>query len=161
MLVQRPGLSPRAPKFYVVNAFTKQNTLLFSRKNPTESQILLLGNEKLLEASNFNPNRRTAVLLHGWIDHPDGRFSRIVRSAFLEADDMNVIVVDWKDGADIANYFTGIKNTVKSGMYTFKVCQVLVVDLRLPSLEIGPSIFGRYAQAKFGESSLVYTHKYQ
>ncbi|CAH1642671.1 unnamed protein product [Spodoptera littoralis] len=94
---------------------TQNSYLLYTRKNPTECQTLLLGNEKLLEASNFNPNHRTAVLLHGWIDHPDGRFSKIVRSAFLEADDMNVIVVDWKDGADIANYFTGIKNTVKSG----------------------------------------------
>ncbi|KAF9408318.1 hypothetical protein HW555_011955 [Spodoptera exigua] len=88
---------------------------LFTRKNPSVSQPILPGNEPLLKASNFNPAYRTAVLLHGWFDNATGNFNAVLLAAFLAAEDMNVIVVDWSAGGSNPNYGIAIENTVLSG----------------------------------------------
>ncbi|XP_048480044.1 pancreatic triacylglycerol lipase isoform X1 [Plutella xylostella] len=88
---------------------------LFTRQNPTVSQPLLLGSESLLELTHFSPDRRTVVLLHGWLDDVLATFNSVLVPSFLQAADVNVIVVDWSAGANVVNYAAAVRNTVKSG----------------------------------------------
>ncbi|XP_026747545.1 uncharacterized protein LOC113508663 [Trichoplusia ni] len=39
---------------------------LFTRLNPTVSQPMVLGNKALL-SNNFDPKKKTVILIHGWI----------------------------------------------------------------------------------------------
>ncbi|KAJ2942491.1 hypothetical protein O0L34_g16099 [Tuta absoluta] len=88
---------------------------LFTRLNPVVSQPLLLGNSGLLGSTNYNANRRTAVIFHGWLDNALGDVNTVLVPAFLAAEDMNVIVVDWGAGANTINYIAAVTNTVPSG----------------------------------------------
>ncbi|KAI5639362.1 lipase domain-containing protein [Phthorimaea operculella] len=88
---------------------------LFTRQNPAVSQPLLMGNAGLLGSTNYNPNRRTAVIFHGWLDNALGDVNTVLVPAFLAAEDMNVIVVDWGAGANTINYVAAVRNTVPSG----------------------------------------------
>ncbi|KAF9805134.1 hypothetical protein SFRURICE_013327 [Spodoptera frugiperda] len=89
---------------------------LYTRNNPTVSQPLLIGSEGLLGITNYNPSRRTVVLIHGWLDSVTADFNSVLVPAFLQAEDVNVIVVDWSAGAGTINYFTAVENTFTSGL---------------------------------------------
>ncbi|XP_073966217.1 pancreatic triacylglycerol lipase-like [Choristoneura fumiferana] len=88
---------------------------LFTRANPTVSQPILIGANGVLGSSNFNPSRRTIMILHGWIDNVLGDVTTVLIPAFLEAEDVNVIAVDWSAGASTINYAAAVVNTVTSG----------------------------------------------
>ncbi|KAJ8704793.1 hypothetical protein PYW08_012113 [Mythimna loreyi] len=88
---------------------------LFTRQNPTVSQPLLIGSDGLLGITNYNPNRRTIILVHGWLDSVTADFNAVLVPAFLSAEDVNVIVVDWSAGAGSINYWTAMTNSVPSG----------------------------------------------
>ncbi|CAH1642667.1 unnamed protein product [Spodoptera littoralis] len=88
---------------------------LFTRRNPSVSQPIIPGNEQLLKASNFDPSHRTAVQIHGWYSNATDNFNAVLLAAFLAAEDMNVIVVDWSAGGNTYNYGKAIRNTVLSG----------------------------------------------
>ncbi|XP_031767815.1 pancreatic triacylglycerol lipase-like [Galleria mellonella] len=88
---------------------------LFTRENPTVSQPLLIGNVGLIGLTNYDPQRRTIVLLHGWLDTATADFNAVLVPAFLEAEDVNIIVVDWSAGSNTAIYISAIGNTVRSG----------------------------------------------
>lgn len=39
---------------------------LFTSKNPTEPQLLLLDNSTTIKNSNFDPKLDTRIFIHGW-----------------------------------------------------------------------------------------------
>ncbi|XP_075989630.1 phospholipase A1 2-like [Anticarsia gemmatalis] len=86
---------------------------LFTRQNPTVSQPMVLGGNVV--ARNFNPSRRTIVLIHGWRNSVTSEVNAVLVPAFLAAEDVNVIVVDWSAGADILYYPAAVTNTTPSG----------------------------------------------
>ncbi|XP_026494764.2 pancreatic triacylglycerol lipase-like [Vanessa tameamea] len=88
---------------------------LFTRQNPVLSQPLLFNNTGLLQSSNFNSNRRTAVLIHGWSDNVIGDFNTVIVPALLSAEDLNVIAVDWSAGSNTINLPVQIENCIASG----------------------------------------------
>ncbi|KAG6447342.1 hypothetical protein O3G_MSEX004921 [Manduca sexta] len=88
---------------------------LFTRNNPTVSQPLLMGNAGVLASSNYRSNRRTIVLLHGWRNSATSDFNTVLIPAFLAAEDVNIIVVDWSAGASSLSYRLVIANTIASG----------------------------------------------
>ncbi|KAH9627749.1 hypothetical protein HF086_017292 [Spodoptera exigua] len=51
---------------------------LYTRLNPTVSQPMLIGNEGLLGLNNYNPARRTIILLHGWRADATSDFNRVL-----------------------------------------------------------------------------------
>ncbi|CAG9790511.1 unnamed protein product [Diatraea saccharalis] len=87
-----------------------------TRSNPSVSQPLIVGNNGQLGSSNFNANRRTIVLVHGWRGSPNSQSNTLLVPAFLAAEDVNVIVVDWSTGAGTINYATAVTNTFTSGV---------------------------------------------
>ncbi|XP_052737636.1 pancreatic lipase-related protein 2-like [Bicyclus anynana] len=88
---------------------------LFTRANPTVSQPLLVNNALLLTRSNYNSNRRTIVLIHGWLNSATSDFNSVIVPALLRAEDLNVIVVDWSIGASALTHRVVNENTVQSG----------------------------------------------
>ncbi|KAJ8706670.1 hypothetical protein PYW07_012748 [Mythimna separata] len=94
----------------VVNAYH-----LFTRDNPTVSQPIVANNSDWLETTNYNSSRRTILLLHGWLDSVTAGINTVLVPAFLEAEDVNVIVVDWSHGAGTIAYPLAVINTVISG----------------------------------------------
>ncbi|CAG9118129.1 unnamed protein product [Plutella xylostella] len=89
---------------------------LFTRENPTVSQPLLINNVATLQSSNYKSSRRTIVLLHGWRDSIVSDFNTVIVPSFLEAEDVNVLCVDWSAGAGSINYNTALANTLTSGV---------------------------------------------
>ncbi|XP_053614892.1 uncharacterized protein LOC128677802 [Plodia interpunctella] len=87
---------------------------LFTRQNPTVSQPLIQ-NAALIQQTNFISNRRTIVLIHGWREDALADFNTVVIPALLAAEDLNIIAVDWSEGAASINYRTVIANTISSG----------------------------------------------
>ncbi|XP_053622733.1 lipase member H-like [Plodia interpunctella] len=81
---------------------------LFTRANPTVSQPLVYNNENVFAASNFSPNRRTILLLHGYRGSATSNSNLVLIPAYLSADDVNVVVVDWSRGANIGTALAGI-----------------------------------------------------
>ncbi|CAG9790512.1 unnamed protein product [Diatraea saccharalis] len=57
---------------------------LFTRNNPTVSQPLLVGNSGLLANTNFNAQRRTVILVHGWMDSATSTFNNVLVPGELE-----------------------------------------------------------------------------
>ncbi|KAJ8706675.1 hypothetical protein PYW07_012753 [Mythimna separata] len=72
---------------------------LFTRANPSTSQPLVLNNAASVTNSNFNRNRRTVVLMHGFAGSATSSFNTVLLPAFLAAGDFNVIVLDWSAGS--------------------------------------------------------------
>ncbi|XP_053622734.1 pancreatic triacylglycerol lipase-like [Plodia interpunctella] len=88
---------------------------LFTRNNPQVSQPMLIGNEGLLGLTDYDPLRRTIVILHGWRSTATSDVNAVLVPAFLSAENVNVIVVDWSAGGGNLNYLTAVSNTVTSG----------------------------------------------
>ena len=72
---------------------------LFTRANPTQPQILQLNNAASITGSNFNPAHPTRFTIHGWNNDGSHFMNPLIRDAFFERGDFNVITVDWGVGA--------------------------------------------------------------
>ncbi|XP_053622735.1 pancreatic triacylglycerol lipase-like [Plodia interpunctella] len=88
---------------------------LFTRANPTVSQPLLVGENGLLGLTNYAAHKRTVMIIHGWLDSVTADVNTVLVPAFLSAEDVNVIVVDWSAGGGTINYAAAVANTVTSG----------------------------------------------
>ncbi|XP_075970438.1 pancreatic triacylglycerol lipase-like [Anticarsia gemmatalis] len=80
---------------------------LFTRQNPNNRQIIVHGNANTIWSSNYNRNRPTKVVVHGWNSNGNSAMNPAITSAFLAVQDCNVIVVDW--------------NQLANGLYTVAV----------------------------------------
>ncbi|KAJ8704818.1 hypothetical protein PYW08_012138 [Mythimna loreyi] len=89
---------------------------LFTRQNPTVSQPLVFGFDALVSLTNYDAAKRTIIIIHGWLETVTSDNNSVLVHAFLEADDVNVIVVDWSAGAGAIYYFTALANTLPSGV---------------------------------------------
>ncbi|XP_075990016.1 pancreatic lipase-related protein 2-like [Anticarsia gemmatalis] len=86
----------REPRY---NPDTDNEYHLFTRSNPLLSQPLVENNADVLRASNFDPSKKTAVLIHGFLGDVVSGFNTVLVPAYLLAGDVNVIMVDWGKGA--------------------------------------------------------------
>ncbi|CAH2263586.1 jg10904 [Pararge aegeria aegeria] len=69
---------------------------LFTRRNPTSPQKLTL-NASSIFSSNFNSNSTTVVSVHGWMGNLNAANNIVIRNAFLEQEDFNLIVMVWEE----------------------------------------------------------------
>ncbi|XP_052740187.1 pancreatic triacylglycerol lipase-like [Bicyclus anynana] len=81
---------------------------LFTRQNPRNHQLLVNNNANSIRNSNYNGNRQTKVISHGWNSNGNSGVNTMVRDAFLAAGDFNVIVLDWR-GAASGVYTTSVR----------------------------------------------------
>ncbi|KAK9507398.1 hypothetical protein O3M35_007261 [Rhynocoris fuscipes] len=68
---------------YIFNVNKNVHFLLFTR-DVEEAEELILYDVLSVLKSNFNPKKKTKILVHGWLS-----------SAYIKARDYNIIVVDW------------------------------------------------------------------
>ncbi|CAH0718257.1 unnamed protein product, partial [Brenthis ino] len=69
---------------------------LFTRRNPTSSQTLVINNANSITSSNFNARVPTVVLVHGWLGKQNTDSNSLIRDSYLRKSDVNVIVMDWR-----------------------------------------------------------------
>ncbi|XP_050342005.1 pancreatic triacylglycerol lipase-like isoform X1 [Nymphalis io] len=72
---------------------------LFTRRNPSNRQVLVNGNANSIRNSNYNGNRPTKVIVHGWNSDGNTEMNPLITSAFLAVADVNVIILDWRSSA--------------------------------------------------------------
>ncbi|XP_037971985.2 pancreatic triacylglycerol lipase [Plutella xylostella] len=68
---------------------------LYTRSN-SRYQTLTFGDERSVRNSNFDANKETIIIAHGWINSGNSEPNPTVRKAFLDQKDVNVITVDWR-----------------------------------------------------------------
>ncbi|CAH1637298.1 unnamed protein product [Spodoptera littoralis] len=70
--------------------------LLYTRRNQIVSQTLVMNDANSITRSNFNANRPTVIIAHGWLSNQFTSTNYIIRNAYLRKSDVNVIVLDWR-----------------------------------------------------------------
>ncbi|KAL3869627.1 hypothetical protein ACJMK2_042292 [Sinanodonta woodiana] len=83
---------------------------LFTNQNPDSPQILT-NDADVIRSSNFNGNKDTKFIIHGYKHSTSNPWDINMKDAILERDDVNVILVDWVKGARITNYAQVVANT--------------------------------------------------
>ncbi|RLU22965.1 hypothetical protein DMN91_005243 [Ooceraea biroi] len=83
---------------------------LSSRKQPHRVQVVL-GEQFGLEWTDFKIERRTVIIVHGFLSHGQETWISNLEEALLEWDDVNVVVVDWSAGSNTWNYYKAAVNT--------------------------------------------------
>ncbi|XP_047039945.1 pancreatic lipase-related protein 2-like [Helicoverpa zea] len=96
------------------NPAQDNNYHLFTRRNPSISQPIPYGADSLLKASNFDPQKKTVFLVHGWKNTPLSLFNVQMVHAYVAAEDVNLIMVDWSIGA-AGTYMSSLLNVPRSG----------------------------------------------
>ncbi|XP_065342994.1 pancreatic lipase-related protein 3-like isoform X1 [Cloeon dipterum] len=75
-----------------------------------EAEMLDYFSYQKLSLSHFDPTKPTKILLHGYKGRGDGTNARRIRNAFLDRENVNVISVDWSNGAKGPNYLRAVAN---------------------------------------------------
>lgn len=74
------------------NAARDVRFLVFTRLNPTIGQELIFRNLDSLRSTNYNGNRPTRVIIHGFQNDASSEVNILLTAAFLRNADVNVIV---------------------------------------------------------------------
>ncbi|XP_050089744.1 phospholipase A1-like [Anopheles aquasalis] len=91
-----------APLF---NADADTIFLLFTRNNRNAGHRIMPGNAGTL-GPHWNGGRQTRFIIHGWNNNGGSEVNVLLRNAYLDRADINVITVDWGAGAQNPNYVT-------------------------------------------------------
>ncbi|CAG9576066.1 unnamed protein product [Danaus chrysippus] len=85
-----------------------------SRQKPERVQVYP-GTQFGLEWVDFRPDRRTILIVHGFMSHSNASWVLDMTRAFLEWRDVNVIAVDWSKGGNTWKYWRAVANTRRVG----------------------------------------------
>lgn len=70
--------------------------LMYTRKNPSSGQRLMLHNKETLEGNGFQPDKPTKLIIHGFSEiGAMGEWVTNLRDAYLSTSDSNVVVADF------------------------------------------------------------------
>ncbi|KAL3869917.1 hypothetical protein ACJMK2_042539 [Sinanodonta woodiana] len=83
---------------------------LFTRNNRDSHQTLTT-NTNTIRSSNFNGDKATKFIIHGYLGNAANPWVTNMKDAILQREDANVITVDWSKGANQANYVQVVANT--------------------------------------------------
>ncbi|XP_069434602.1 lipase member I isoform X1 [Ovis canadensis] len=99
--------------------------MLYTRNNPTCAESLFEKNDAL--NVNFNTSKKVVWLIHGYrpLGSTPSWLQNFVR-ILLNQDDMNIIVVDWNQGATTFLYIRAVKNTRKVAVSLSRYIQNLL-----------------------------------
>ncbi|XP_051154434.1 inactive pancreatic lipase-related protein 1-like [Leptopilina boulardi] len=90
--------------------------LLYTRENIENFQWLYLNDNVTLTQSNFNSKRPTRFITHGWTNSYKSPACTLIKDAFLEQGNYNVIVIDWSRISK-GEYIYASYQVKKIGMY--------------------------------------------
>ncbi|KAK6629854.1 hypothetical protein RUM43_003675 [Polyplax serrata] len=90
---------------------------LFTTKNPTLPQQLVMDDVWSIRNSHFDPSKPTVFYIHGFTERAMGLSARTVKNAYLEKGNVNMIIVDWGSLCSFPYYAAAVKNTRVVGKY--------------------------------------------
>ncbi|XP_055976734.1 pancreatic lipase-related protein 2-like [Sorex fumeus] len=103
-ILQRPlNLLPWSPE--VINT----HFLLYTNENPNNFQLISSTDLDTVEASNFNLNRKTRFIVHGFVDKGENDWLVDMCKNMFQVEQVNCICVDWKGGSH-AEYTQAVHN---------------------------------------------------
>ncbi|XP_055386258.1 endothelial lipase-like [Condylostylus longicornis] len=77
---------------------------LFTSNNPSDGELIYMGDKDQFRNSNFNPNHPTRFIIHGWMSSVNSTMNILIRDAYLKHGKHNIIVIDWSSAAINLNY---------------------------------------------------------
>ncbi|KAJ8026249.1 Pancreatic triacylglycerol lipase [Holothuria leucospilota] len=80
---------------------------LFTPENPSTYEVIDWTDDASIVNSNFQGNRDTKFIIHGFISNIMEQKFQDMKDAFLSIGNFNVILVNWKNGADLVD-LTGL-----------------------------------------------------
>ncbi|XP_026731478.1 inactive pancreatic lipase-related protein 1-like [Trichoplusia ni] len=86
---------------------------LFTRSNPQVSQPIFPSINSILAASLFNPEVNTVITVHSNGEDVTGNFNAFVVTGHLQAENVNVLAVDWSKASSM--YTEGLANAEQVG----------------------------------------------
>ena len=78
---------------------------LHTRRNPKSAEELKLNNISSITTSNFDPSRKTILIVHGFAHHSQKPWVIKMKNELLMRCWYNVISVDWRKGASYLTMF--------------------------------------------------------
>ncbi|XP_070116570.1 inactive pancreatic lipase-related protein 1 isoform X4 [Equus przewalskii] len=85
--------------------------LLYTNENPDTFQSLLPSDPSTVEASNFQADKKTRFIIHGFIDKGDESWLLDMCKNMFKVEEVNCICVDWKKGSQTT--YTQAANNVR------------------------------------------------
>ncbi|XP_062528666.1 pancreatic triacylglycerol lipase isoform X2 [Bombyx mori] len=82
----------------------------FSSRTQRNRVQVYPGNQFGLEWVDFDANRRTVLIIHGFMSHSNASWVNEMTRAFLDWADVNVIAVDWSGGGNTWKYWRAVAN---------------------------------------------------
>ncbi|KAG8517421.1 Inactive pancreatic lipase-related protein 1 [Galemys pyrenaicus] len=98
--------------------------LLYTNENPNSFQILQPSDPSTIEASNFQTNRKTRFIIHGFIDKGDESWLVDMCKNMFTVEEVNCICVDWKKGSQ-TTYFQAANNVRVVGAQVAQMLSML------------------------------------
>ncbi|XP_004612009.2 inactive pancreatic lipase-related protein 1 [Sorex araneus] len=101
--------------------------LLYTNENPNNFQIIQASDPSTINASNFQTDRKTRFIIHGFIDKGDESWlSNMCRNMF-QVEQVNCICVDWKKGSQ-TTYTQAANNIRVVGAQVAQMISMLSTD---------------------------------
>ncbi|XP_031776528.1 pancreatic triacylglycerol lipase-like isoform X3 [Apis florea] len=102
-------------EWFFLNNSNGTNTLdvqffLSSRRQPKRVEVMT-GKQFGLEWTDFQIERPTVIIVHGFLSHGQELWINEMEKSFLLWNDVNIIVVDWSAGGNTWNYYKAAVNT--------------------------------------------------
>ncbi|XP_011146751.1 pancreatic triacylglycerol lipase isoform X2 [Harpegnathos saltator] len=81
-----------------------------TRKQPRRVEVVL-GEQFGLQWTDFKIERRTMIIVHGFLSSGGVDWVKNMEKTCLEWNDVNVVVIDWSAGSNTLNYYKAAVNT--------------------------------------------------
>ncbi|XP_017879823.1 phospholipase A1-like [Ceratina calcarata] len=130
-----------------------------STRAKNTSEQLYLDDVGTLEKSQFDPNKETKFITHGWFSSCNVDACLLIRDAFLQHGDYNVILIDWSAISN-KSYQWSASRVLMVAQYVSKMIDFLVTRGMKPSnvTIVGHSLGGHVAglSARYAKSNVNY-----
>ncbi|XP_076165997.1 phospholipase A1-like [Ptiloglossa arizonensis] len=136
------------------------NFYLYTRSNPKKPDTLYVNDVAKLKKSHFKPERPTKFITHGWINSHKSKACYLIRDAFLQHGDYNVIVVNWSKISQ-KPYLWASRRVLMVGQYVSSMINFLaqqgmdVSQVSLVGHSLGAHIVGLAARNAKGNVKFV------
>ncbi|XP_071507353.1 pancreatic lipase-related protein 2-like [Diadema antillarum] len=101
---------------------------LYTRRNRYTPYELFRTDVDNIRNSNFDPQKRTKILTHGYLGNYEEQMYEDLKNAFLDREDVNFILLDWRDGA-VGRYSVSMQNARVVGRQTASLIETFNVEL--------------------------------
>ncbi|XP_067677583.1 pancreatic lipase-related protein 2-like [Haliotis asinina] len=113
--------------------------MLYTRKStgPEDYDELNYTDPSSVTASQFEPQKLTKIIVHGFANGGNTSWVQLMKDAFLKVGNFNVLIVDWEIGAAFPDYAHAVANTRLVGAQLKALIDLLIgAGLRLDDVHL-------------------------